>query len=75
MICDNCGKNKAKIRRVTRSYGHGKNLLVIENIPMVICSNCGESYFTSETLYEIERIKLHRKNFTVKRTIPVVNFI
>ncbi len=28
--CDMCGAAKARIRRVTRSYGSGKDLLVIE---------------------------------------------
>jgi hypothetical protein len=31
MVCDNCGKEGARIRYVTRSYGKGDNLLIIEN--------------------------------------------
>ena len=56
MTCDNCGKEGARIRRVTRSYGKGDDLLVIENIPVISCPHCGESYMTAETLHEIERI-------------------
>lgn len=74
MICDVCGKSGARIRRITRSYGKGENLLVIENIPIVSCPNCGESYLTAETLHEIERIKLHRKNWAKERNIPVAAF-
>ena len=59
--CDNCGKGGARIRQVSRSYGSGKDLLVIEGIPSISCSVCGESYFTADTLHGIERIKLHRK--------------
>ena len=73
-ICDICGKNGAKIRQVTRSYGKGESLLVIENIPIISCPNCGESYLTADTLHEIERIKLHRKNWAKKRSIPVAAF-
>jgi len=75
MVCDICGKEGARIRRVTRSYGKGKDLLVIENIPVVSCPNCGESYLTAETLHEIERIKLHRQNFAVKRPVAVADFV
>ena len=32
MVCDICGKNGARTRKVSRTYGKGKNLLVIENI-------------------------------------------
>jgi YgiT-type zinc finger domain-containing protein len=43
MICDICGKKGAEVRHVTRSYGKGANLLIIENVPVVVCPNCGES--------------------------------
>jgi YgiT-type zinc finger domain-containing protein len=74
MICDICGKDGARVRYVTRSYGEGANLLVIENVPVVSCPHCGESYLTAETLHEIERIKLHRKNLAKERNVPVATF-
>ena len=74
MVCDLCGKKGARIRRVSRSYGKGKGLLLIENVPMVSCPHCGESYLTAETLHEIERIKLHRQSFAVKRPVSIVGF-
>lgn len=74
MICDICGRKGARLRRVTRTYGKGKNLLVIENIPVVSCPHCRESYLTAETLHEIERLKLHRKTLAVERPVEIVNF-
>mgnify|MGYP001619938253 FL=1 len=74
MICENCGNQGARIRRITRTYGKGKDILVVENVPVVTCPHCGESYLEAETLHEIERIKLHKKSFAVKRSVPVVNF-
>jgi YgiT-type zinc finger domain-containing protein len=74
MICENCGKDEARIRKITRSYGKGRDILVIENIPVVSCPSCGESYLTARTLHEIERIKLHRKSWAQKRNIPVAAF-
>jgi len=73
--CDICGREGARIRKVTEAYGKGRKLLVIEGIPMVSCPNCGESYFTSETLHEIERIKLHRRDFASDRMVPVASFV
>lgn len=74
MICDICGKEGARIRRVAKTYGKGENIFVIENVPIVTCPHCGESYLDAETLHEIERIKLHKKSFAVKRSVPVANF-
>ncbi len=75
MICEICGKNDAQIKYVTRSYGKGANLLVIENVPIVVCPNCGESYLTAETLHEIERIKLHRRSLAKPRNVAVASFV
>ncbi len=75
MICDICGQEGAYIRLVTRSYGRGDDLLVIENIPLVSCPHCGESYFTADTLHEIERIKMHRHSFAVKKRVAIAEFV
>jgi YgiT-type zinc finger domain-containing protein len=74
MVCDICGREGVRIRRVARTYGQGKDLLVMENIPVVSCPHCGESYLTAETLHEIERLKLHRKSLAVERPVEVVSF-
>ena len=74
MVCDICGQNGARVRKVTRTYGRGRDLLVIENVPIVVCPRCGESYLTAETLHEIQRLKLHRKSLGMKRAVQAVNF-
>ena len=74
MVCDVCGKNGTRLRRVSRSYGKGKNLFVIEGVPIISCPNCGESYLDAETLHAIERIKLHRKELGKQRPVAVAHF-
>ena len=74
MICDICGKKGVKVRKMTRVYGHGASLLVIEDVPVCVCPHCGESYLTADTLHEIENIKTHKKKLSVKRPTPVAQF-
>ena len=74
MKCDLCNEEGVYIHLITRSYGKGKNLLVIENVPIMTCQHCGESYLTAETLHEIERIKLHRQSFAITRPVAVAGF-
>jgi YgiT-type zinc finger domain-containing protein len=74
VVCDACGERGVQIRRVSRSYGKGAHLFVVENVPIVSYPHCGESYLTAETLHEIERIKLHRKAFAQERCIAVATF-
>jgi YgiT-type zinc finger domain-containing protein len=72
--CAYCGSSNLHHRLVTRSFGKGDKLLVIEGIPSISCGNCGESYFTAATMHEIERVKAHRKALAVTRPVPVVAF-
>lgn len=75
IICDICGRRGAQIRYLTRTYGKGANLLVIEKVPVVVCPDCGESYLTAETLHELERIKLHRRALAKPRSVSVASFV
>ena len=60
IVCGICREMGARVRHVSRSYGKGQSLFVIENVPTLSCPHCGESYLNAETLHEIERIKLHQ---------------
>lgn len=74
MICDLCGQGEVNIRLITRSYGRGADLLVIEDVPVLVCTHCGESYLTAETLHAIERIKMHRRSLAKPRSVAVASF-
>ncbi len=74
MKCDICGKEGAKVRRLARTYGKGKHLLLIEDVPVVSCPNCGESYLTAETLHEIERLKTHKNSLSSDRHVRALEF-
>ena len=74
MRCDMCGASGARARRVTRTFGRGKELLVIENVPVISCPKCGESYMTAETMHELERLRAHRHRLAEDRKIEVVKF-
>lgn len=73
-ICDTCGKAGARIIHVSRSYGEGDDLLVIENVPVISCPHCGESYLTAATLREIERIRSNRATRASERPVWVAGF-
>lgn len=73
-ICEVCGHSGAIVRRLARTYGKGNDLLVIENVPVIDCPNCGTSYLTAETLEEIERIKLDRRSLAIEKLVEVASF-
>jgi YgiT-type zinc finger domain-containing protein len=74
MKCNLCDSKKAKIRYISRSYGNDEELFVIENIPLISCPDCGESYFTAETMRKIEAIKQQKTSISVAKNILVAKF-
>ena len=75
MVCDICGKARVRQRYISRSYGKGASLLVIEGVPVMSCPHCDESYLTAQTLHEVERIKRERERVATKRTVAVAAFV
>ena len=74
LVCDICGEKGAKTRYVSRSQGKHENLLVIEDVPVISCPHCGESYLTADTLHESANIKLHAQSVAKARSVPVAVF-
>ena len=74
MNCEVCGKDGAKIAHITEAHGKGLDLLIIEDIPMVSCPHCGESYLTAETLHEIEILKQERQQRAVLHPVAVMQY-
>ena len=74
MKCPICGKEGAKLRRVIRNYGKADRILLIENVPVISCPNCDESYLTAETLHELERLKQEKRGKAIKREVDVLDY-
>ncbi len=73
--CENCRRSGIQVKHVTRTYGRGASLLVIENVPVITCPHCGSSYLTADTLHEVARIKLHRRSLSKRRSVAVAEFV
>ena len=72
--CELCGAYSARIRRVNRTQGKGEAMILVENIPLVVCGGCGQSYFTAATLRHLEEIRCTRDRRPASRLIPVAAF-
>ena len=72
--CDICGEQGARLRNVSRSYGKGRSLLVVENVPVTSCPHCGESYLSADAAIELDRIRENSRKYAVKREVPVAQF-
>lgn len=55
-ICVNCGKQTAHEVRRDELFGSGADAVIIENIPMIKCLNCGIVYLEPNVSRKIDEI-------------------
>jgi YgiT-type zinc finger domain-containing protein len=71
--CDFCD-GTLEARTVTVDWRGGGRLVVIENVPALVCDRCGERYFSQKAMRQMERIGKTKRS--AKRTIrvPIARF-
>ncbi len=72
MIC--AVRRGLSLGRTTKSFGRGSNLVVVENIPVVHCGGCHESYITAETARELDHIRKNRRSLGKAKRVLVASF-
>jgi len=74
VTCSICGAQTARSVKRPQIVGKGANLVIVENVPMFSCRNCGHTYFTVEVARMLDQIRLHPNRYTETKTIPVAEF-
>jgi len=68
-VCHFCGNTQFEHRSVQYIYRHDNNLLIVNHVPCMACSFCGEQYFAAQTLEKIEQD--YREIYVTKKRAPV----
>jgi len=69
--CEYC-KGPVRGRRVTVDLRRGRRLFVFTNVPVGVCSRCGERYYSGPALERMEEIAEH--GLEGARTVRVPTF-
>ena len=75
LICDICGEKKARLVKRPQVFGRGKHMLLVDNVPVIACKNCGESYMTSKTMHTLDKLRSKRPAKEPERKIGVAEFV
>ena len=69
-------KGKTKIKNVDVDFRWGDKLIVIKNVPVEVCSQCGERYYSAEVSKKLEEIVKRQSQSKLKpqRTLEVPVF-
>ncbi len=68
---------KLKKQKVNIARYWGSELIAFENVPAIVCEQCGERYFEAKVSEEIDqKIKkwLQKKDLNEKIIVPVLHF-
>ena len=74
-VCDVCGVKAARTVKRPQVLGRGAHMILIDNVPVIACRNCGESYMTSETIHRLDGIRSKQKAKPAARKIAVAEFV
>ena len=56
--CQLWGQKTAQVAHVDKVFGKGEKKVLIENTPVIHCSNCRESYLMDATMRQLDEIRL-----------------
>jgi len=63
MRCFYCKGDSTVESKATDVFEFDSNLIIIRNIPCQECEQCGEKFYTTEVVREVERIVNEAKKF------------
>jgi len=53
--CNFCGSSRFVLRRTEYLYSHEGKYLIVPNLPVEVCLDCGMVYYAAAALKEVER--------------------
>ena len=59
--CYFCRKGILEDKKVTVDFRWGDKLIVIEEVPVKVCNECGEKYYSAEVSKQMEKIAIEGK--------------
>ncbi|MDQ3248983.1 MAG: type II toxin-antitoxin system MqsA family antitoxin [Chloroflexota bacterium] len=54
-VCNFCGSGRFVTRRTEYLYSYGEEYLIVSNMPVEVCLDCGMIYYAASALKEVER--------------------
>ena len=70
-VCRNCGARAARQVKRDELYGRGKQAVIIEDVPMIQCDQCGMTYLEPEVITTIDEICAHPEKYAAQEYRPV----
>lgn len=57
IVCDRCTDSLLRRTAISTAFWQGDGLVVIRNIPAMVCPDCGEEYVDDSTVVALDRMR------------------
>ena len=57
VACDHCSSGILRPTRIRTAFWRGESLVVVQNIPAMVCPDCGEEYVADPTVVQLDRMR------------------
>ena len=77
VLCDRCENGVLSERPIKTAFWQGQGLLVIRNIPAMVCPICGEDYVSEQTAIALDRMRgaeFPTTGLIDRMIVPVLDF-
>ena len=71
--CEHCG-GKVRTKRVIVDLRRGARLYIFRNVPVGVCSKCGERYYPGRTLEHLDEIAKHGLDQAETIRVPTFDY-
>src|SRR5437867_2719632 len=71
--CEYCG-GSVRPRRVTVDLRRGDQLIVFQNVPIGVCTKCGERYYPGRVLESLDEIAQHALHGSKTQRVPTFDY-
>ena len=55
--CENCGSSKIRTDRVRSAFWHQDQLVVVEDIPALVCDGCHERFYDDASIVKLDLLR------------------
>lgn len=55
--CESCGTGRLALDNVRTALWSGERLVVVEDVPALVCTHCGEQFYEDETAMRLDMLR------------------
>jgi len=78
VLCDRCEQGLLTEQPIQTAFWRGEGLVVIRNIPAMVCQTCGEEYVADLTAIALDRMRgngLTAMGSAERMIVPVLDYV